>query len=249
MQVSVKISVLAISVVIAIIGAPGVAQMVRSAESGTVNLQFDPPTGLENPITVSSGDLVWTSIARPLHVVRLLDEAPERIRPQKGHVVAQGSLLWGLQLNGGLAYCPSIDYDAPVARVQCFRDFNDDSVFDGRYLSRQYGNNSSLLPAFVRALAPSLQMRFEPADPGHTLDVVIRVNFDRWHRNQAQFRIWIEGERLDNRLTCEPINNRPGLCTLRGLTLQITQINNQTSITLIDVQANRIGGIISQWTG
>tara|TARA_R110000868_G_scaffold193484_2_gene438457 strand:- start:1876 stop:2640 length:765 start_codon:yes stop_codon:yes gene_type:complete len=210
------------------------AQLVPRAENGRVELLAYPPQGLESPRVVNRGETVWVEPVRPRYAVRLLEDGQPRVRPQRGALVPAGSLLFGLRVTGGYAYCPRIDYNAPVTRVQCFRDFNDDGVFDGGYLTRHSRTNTQFLANIVHALDRVVPIPYEAVEPSQALEATSQIVFDRMRNGEPSFTKYLDDERLETRFTCEPLSDQPDLCNLLGVTLRIEPVGDAIRITLID---------------
>jgi hypothetical protein len=209
------------------------AQPVPRAENGRVDLLAYPPQGLEQPRTVQPGEAAWVETVRPEYAVRLLGDAAARIRPENGAVVPAGTLLFGMRVTRGYAYCPRIDFNAVITRVQCFRDFNDDGVFDGGYLTRHSSVNTQFLANIVHALDRVVPVPYEAVEPSDALETSSTVVFERLRNGQASFRKYIDAERLTSSYTCEPLAENPELCTLFGVTLRVEPVGDAVRITLV----------------
>ncbi|WP_417492680.1 hypothetical protein [Maricaulis sp.] len=210
------------------------AQRVPRAENGRVDLLAYPPQSLDQPRLVNPGEAAWLETVRPQYAVRLLGDAAARIRPEHGAVVPAGSLLFGMRVTGGYTYCPRIDFNAPVTRVQCFRDFNDDGVFDGGYLTRHSSINTQFLANIVHALDRVVPVPYEPVEPSDALETTSTIVFERLRNGQAVFRKYIDAERLTSSYACEPLAENPELCTLFGVTLRVEPVGDAVRITLVD---------------
>ncbi|WP_300555297.1 hypothetical protein [Maricaulis sp.] len=225
------------------------AQMIRRAENAVVELMVLPPEDVASGV-LSSGDTLWVERSFPVYVARLVDEAPERTRPRRGAPLEAGTVLFGLSVTNGVAYCPPIDFDAPVRRVQCFRDLDDNGTFDGRYLTRSYGIDSQYLAAFVHALDRAPQIAYERLQPTPDMATSGRIVFDGFRRGEPSFRRYLDDERLDSRFTCEPVDSTTGTCRLLGALIRITrQGNDGISFEIVDVPDVRYLGVESRNTG
>ena len=215
-------------------GPMAAAQPVPRAENGRVDLLTYPPQDLDEPRLVNPGEVAWVEAVRPQYAVRLLGDAPRRIRPEHGAMVPAGSLLFGMRVTRGYAYCPRIDFNAPVRRVQCFRDFNDDGVFDGGYLTRNSGVRTQFLANIVHALDRVTPVPYEVIEPSEQLETTSRVVFERLRDGQASFVKYIDDERIDSKFTCEPLTERPGLCNFLGAILRVEPVGDAIRVTLIE---------------
>ncbi len=216
------------------IGAMADAQPVPRAENGRVELLAYPPQGLEQPRLVNRGEVAWVETVRPRYAVRLLEDAPARIRPEHGALVPAGSLLFGMRVTRGYAYCPRIDFNASVTRVQCFRDFNDDGIFDGGYLTRHSRLNTQFLANIVHALDRVAPVGYEFVEPSEAMETTSRIVFDRVRNGQFNFTKYVDDERMDSTFTCEPLVDEPELCTLLGVTLRLEPVGDAIRIALIE---------------
>ncbi|WP_091768293.1 hypothetical protein [Maricaulis salignorans] len=216
------------------VGPMAAAESVPRAENGRVDLLTYPPQGLQEPRLVNRGEVAWVETVRPEYAVRLLDDAASRVRPRHGAIIPAGSLLFGMRVTRGYAYCPRIDFNAPVRRVQCLRDFNDDGVFDGGYLTRNSGVNTQFLANIVHALDRIVPVRYEAVEPSDALETSSRIVFERLRGGQAQFSRYVDNERIVTNQACEPLADSPELCSFLGVTLRVEPVGDAIRITLID---------------
>ena len=229
--------------------APADSQMIRRAENAVVELMVLPPEDVASG-AVRSGDTLWVERSFPVYVARLIDEAPERTRPRRGAPLEAGTVLFGLSVTNGVAYCPPIDFDAPVRRVQCFRDLDDNGTFDGRYLTRSYGIDSQYLAAFVHALDRAPQIAYERQQPTPDMATNGRIVLDGFRRGEPSFRRYLDDERLDSRFSCETVDSAAGTCRLLGALIRITrQGNDSISFEIVDVPEVRYLGVETRNTG
>ena len=231
----------------ATLAAPAISQAVARAEHGAIPLALGEPVGLDAPATARAGDTVWTDQVRPAQAVRLTQEAPDRRGPGRFEAVPVGSLLYGVSLSGGMAWCQRINLEAAVRRVQCFRDFNGDGTFDGGYVTEHDGLRTQIVPSMLRSLTAVRQTAYEPADAAELDTVEARWVFERWHDGQPEFRMWVEGERLDERHACEPYRDQPDACVIAGLLLQVSQAGDggMTAVLLGQAPERRLSIITS----
>jgi len=223
--------------------------MVRRAENGTVSLAHLPPDNMQSPTLVQRGDIVWTETIRPVRAARLLSDSAERIRPNRGQVVASGTLLFGIELSTGTAFCPQIEYQAAVSRSQCFRDFDDDGDFDGGYLSRSRGLDSQYITAFLHGLAPISPLKYEHIEPDESFNAQARFVFADIRRGYPRFRFFIEGERMADLESCEPVEGRADECIVMGVHLRFEEVEDSYQFTLISSPPIRYSGISVSNTG
>ncbi|MAT35055.1 MAG: hypothetical protein CMK06_07915 [Ponticaulis sp.] len=206
------------------------AQKIRAADTGAVDLELlGVEAPYDGPLTISKGDVLWTETMQPHHVKVLVDPVGKRIRPPVDGVEA-GTTLIGVTLESGIAYCPPIEFDAPVARVQCFQDLNDDSVFDGGYYSDQRGFDTQFLSGWLRGLSGlTPKIAYRDADQDTPVPTgKFMVQFDGMRRGVPQFRNWVEEERTDTRGSCDI--PEAGVCDYRGRRFRFTE-NADASVT------------------
>lgn len=222
------------------------AQMVPSAERGATPLVTEAPIGLDAPVTVASGETAWRETLRPRYVVRTLEDAVERRRPSRIDGPPAGTLMYGVQLSTGYAYCPPIDYDAPTRRVQCYRDFDDDGRFDGGYMTEHRTFRTQFLPSMVRSLAAVPKVSYETAQPDETMTADARIVFEGFRRGKAQFRLYVEEERTDSRTECEPAGEESTQCTAFGLLLDVREQDGRAVIALVEPAGPRLFSLYSR---
>ena len=128
------------------------AQRVLTREAGSVRIIYAPWEGALEPRILRAGDEAWAETLIIDDAVRLERDVPARVRP--GALAAQaGTVLYGYQLLRGAAYCVPFDLSNDHVRsVQCFRDFNDDGIFDGTYVAESYNRDARAFPQHVYAL-------------------------------------------------------------------------------------------------
>ncbi|WP_135211394.1 hypothetical protein [Vitreimonas flagellata] len=128
------------------------AQRVLTREAGSVGMSYAPWDGAIEPRIVRPGDETWVETLIIHDAVRLERDVPARVRPSA--LAAQaGTVLYGYQLLRGAAYCVPFDLSNDHVRaVQCFRDFNDDGIFDGAYVAESYNRDARAFPRHVYAL-------------------------------------------------------------------------------------------------
>ncbi|WBQ10646.1 hypothetical protein L2D01_02440 [Hyphomonadaceae bacterium ML37] len=214
------------------------AQMVPRAEHGAVPLILEPMEAFE-PITVARGERVFNERLTPRYVARMTEDAPERPRPGPLPGAAAGDLLYGVRLQTGFAYCQRIDVAAPNRTVQCYRDFDDNGTFDGGYVTEHNGFATQVIPSLLHGLAGIPSVAFERASPAAFGSVDGHWTFDRWRRGKARFHLFVEGQRLSDPMTCEPLDDHPGLCSLAGLALRITETSGGGATITLAGQAER----------
>ena len=192
------------------------AQKIRSADTGAVDLVLKgPDSSYLEPATVAKGDLLWAEEVEPLHVKVLVDDVQKRNRPS-APAVAAGTPLIGVRIASGIAYCPSIAYDAPSSKVQCFQDLDDDGKFDGGYYTDQRGFDTQFLSGWVRGLTGlSPKIAYSDASDDTPAPVGrISVKFDGMRRDVPRFRLYVEEEKADDPIDCQI--PEPGVCVLMG---------------------------------
>lgn len=208
--------------------APAHAGKIRASDTGGVGLihKGELPEG---SVTIKSGDVLWSEIFEPEKVKVLVDDVTKRIRPNVSGVAA-GTTLIGVDIASGTAYCPLIDFDAPVARVQCFQDINADGIFDGGYYTDQRGFDTQFLAGWVRGLSGLTQKpAYRDVSEGTIIPTgSLTVQFDRIRNNTPEFWIFVEKERASDRSKCDI--PEPGVCNILGRQYQFLQ-NEDDSLT------------------
>lgn len=183
------------------------AQKIPSSEAGIVIFALEPVSAMEAPVEVRKGDVAWTETGRPALVVRLLDDAEERTRPQKADAVPAGTLLFGMRLASGDAYCAPIDPEAANGRVQCFRDLDDDGTFDAGYLTGSRQAGSRYTPGIVRAIMSVPKYRYEKASYRDAEAIELPIVFRGMDDGVPTFRVEFQDNRLVKDSECEPVSD------------------------------------------
>ena len=218
------------------------AGLVPAAEKGAVVVLAGAPQGLDAPVTVRKGEAAWSQSVRPAMAVRLLDPLAERVRPH-GKAIEAGQVLFGYMLSSGVAYCPSIPHDAAVPVVQCLRDFNDDSVFEGCYIGDTMGLHSHITVGLVTDLAGCGKHRFEPADWDAKDAVTATILFKGFRKGVAVFQTRLEDQLLGIDY-CTP--EAGGLCSIMGMSLLIEPQGDAVKITKLSAPVERQIAIFSE---
>lgn len=212
-------SLLILAALVAAAAAPvsASAGLVPVAEKGAIVVIAGPVRGLDAPVTVRKGEAAWSQSVRPAMAVRLLDPVAERVRPH-GKPIEAGQVLFGYVLSSGVAYCPPIPHDAAVPVVQCLRDFDDNSVFDGCYIGDTLGLHSHFAVGLVTDLVGCGKHRFEPADWDPKDGVQATILFKGFKKGVAVFQTRLEDQPLGVDY-CVPEDG--GLCAIMGMSLLI----------------------------
>lgn len=210
------------------------AQKIRAADTGAVDLILTgPDVQYFEPITIDKGDVLWVETIRPMHVRTLIDDVEKRMRPSIPPV-ASGTPLIGVRIESGIAFCPSITYEAPVSRVQCFQDFDGDMKFDGGYYTDQRGFDTQFLSGWLRGLA-GLAPKISYANADDTVSVPhgqVTVQYNGMRRGTPRFRLYVEQERVDDLMSCEVPED--GICELMGRRFQFAE-NDDDSVTFTPI--------------
>ena len=219
------------------VGAPAHAgKKVPSAEQGAVSLMAGAPLGLEASPTVQPGDIAWRETFRPERNVRLLDAAPDRIRPAAPGVPA-GAVLFGYRLGSGVAYCPAGDLSRGVVSMQCFRDFNRDGKFEGGYVTEYLDTGSRYLAGSVHALGSIGGLSYERVDWTEAAPIDGAYHFAGFKGGQPRFRLVLDNVRTDVLHVCQPVSD--GACQVAGLTLKVEPQGDGARITLLSASPDR----------
>lgn len=214
------------------------AQPIPRAEHGSVPLTAERPAGLEHGVTVRPGEVAWTEAFRPAYAVRLVDEAPERRAPGKTAAVPAGTLLFAYELSTGKAFCPMVDYKAPVPKVQCFRDLDNDGRFDAGYVTSVDGLKSQVTAGYVHSLAPMRKLAYQPADARDAQPIEGSFVYKGVRKGQHVFQARIQRETLDSLIACQPVSETS--CAIFGMVLEITPKDGAVQIALLSVRSPRV---------
>lgn len=212
------------------------AQKIPSSEGGIVIFALEPVEAMTEVVEVARGDVAWTETVRPALAVRLLDDAAERTRPQKADAVPAGTLLFGMRLSSGDAYCAPMDPEAANGRVQCFRDLDDDGTFDAGYLTGGRQTGSRYTPGIVRSINAVPKYRYEKASYQDLEAIELPVVFRGMERGMPQFRVEFENNRLIEDKGCEPVSEN--VCA-----------QNSRAVAVSSAPAGRVGLLAMERTG
>ena len=206
------------------------AQMIRRADNGAVTLMAH-------------------GFAPPVHLVRTTAPRPQRKRPNTSAIDA-GTVLFGMSIQSGMAYCPPIDYQANTSRVQCLQDLDNDGTFDAAYVTKQYSLDTQFLSVWVHELAGlNNKVGYEPvqdASEGPTGQIELR--FDGVRKSKPSFRLYVETERIDDRSYCRPLTDTT--CAMMGVRLTYSMVDKKTmEITSMALADNRVFSVRSEYNG
>lgn len=225
------------------------AQMIRRADNGAVTLiahGFEPPA---NSLVLKKGDVAWTETVSPAHLVRTTDTRPERKRPNTAAIEA-GTVLFGMNIQSGMAYCPPINYQANTARVQCLQDLDDDGKFDAAYVTKQYSIDTQFLSVWIHDLAGlNSKVGYEPVqDTAQGPSGQIELRFDGIRKSKPSFRLYVENERIDDRVYCTPLTDTT--CAMMGVRLTYSMADKKTmEITSMALAESRVFSVRSEYNG
>jgi hypothetical protein len=214
-----------------------VAQKIPSAEAGVAPLafaEFSPPG---ETVTVKPGEVAWQERVIPLYVVRLIDPAKPRPRPNTDGLPAQ-TLLFGYQLSTGMAYCPPLNPDKSHKRVQCFRDLDNDLKFDAGYVSDGDDADSRYFSSFLRAIAAVPKYRYENAPDANMPAATGSIIFVDMKDGAPRFKMRLDNENLENIHACEV--TEPSVCNVYGVQLRFGSLQEGAlTITFEGAATNR----------
>lgn len=225
------------------------AQMIKRADNGAVTLiahGFEPPAA---SLVLTKGDVAWTETVSPAFLVRTTDTRPLRTRPKTAAIEA-GTVLFGMSIQSGMAYCPPIDYEANTARVQCLQDLDDDGKFDAAYVTKQYSVDTQFLSVWVHELAGlNNKVGYEPVqDASQGPSGQIELRFDGVRKSKPSFRLYVENERIDDRIYCTPLTDNT--CAMMGVQLTYSMVDKKTmEITSMALADNRVFSVRSEYNG
>ena len=192
------------------------AQKIARAEQGSVPLAFDDFKHGHTTVVVKPGEAAWTETIRAAKAVRLLEPVVERTRPKVAAVPA-GTVLYGYQLSGGMAYCAPIDLTKINRDVQCVRDLDGDGTFDGSYITSDEGADSRYFSSFLKSLTATKKARYEPAAHTDLTPAAARIVYAGMKNGAPRFSLFIDNDKLDELFDCEI--QKPGVCDILGVRL------------------------------
>lgn len=225
------------------------AQMIKRADNGAVTLiahGFEPP---EAAVVLNKGDIAWSETVSPAYLVRTTDPRAVRVRP-KTPAINAGTVLFGMSIQSGMAFCPPIDYEANTSRVQCLQDLDDDGQFDAAYVTKQYSLDTQFLSVWIHELAGlNGKVGYEPVqDASEGPSGAIELRFDGVRKSKPSFRLYVENERIDDRVYCEPITD--GTCSMMGVILTYSMVDKKTmQIDSMALAENRVFSVRSEYNG
>lgn len=225
------------------------AQKIKRADNGAVTLIAHGFTPSTSTLTLTKGDAAWTETVSPAYLVRTTDPRPARVRPNTA-AIESGTVLLGLSIQSGMAFCPPIDFEAHTARVQCLQDLDGDGTFDAAYVTKQYSVDTQFLSVWIHKLAGlNSKVGYEPvADAKEGPSGMIEVRFDGVRKSKPSFRLYVENERVDERLYCEPLSDTT--CQIMGVTLTYSMLDNKTmEITSMALADTRVFSVRSEYHG
>lgn len=214
------------------------ADKVPRAEMGKVRLVLADATPQNKAVVLKPGELAWDELVRPADTVRLLDEAPVRIRPNKTDGAPAGAVLFGYQLSSGVAYCAPGDVSKMDRSVQCFRDFDADGKFDGGYVTRETSVDTRYFSSLVHGLTAVTKIRYEPAASGDLPAARMRVVYKGLKKQSPRFDVYVEDAKLEKPIDCAV--SEAGVCELLGRSVAFTtQADGAIQLTVLDIAPNR----------
>jgi hypothetical protein len=217
-----KHAALAAATLAFIVCAPSAdAQQVLSREAGAVELVFLPWEAPPQPRSLRSGEVAWEETLIVPDAVRLEKDVASRVRPPAQPVTA-GTLLYGYQLRGGVAYCVPFDLSGGYVRpVQCFRDFNDDGIFDGAYVAQSLHRSTRAFPRHVYGLIGQRgATNYTRLQPIEGLRIPARVIFEGMSGGAPRLRLDTFDHVGDGDEDRDCVLVEPGVCTWSGLRIR-----------------------------
>jgi hypothetical protein len=221
---------------ICLVALPAAAEMVARSEAASVAWAFSAPEGLERPVTVMPGDVVWRETFRPHSSVRLLDPVAGNSAPMTKPLPV-GTILYAYRMKTGYAYCPTTEFPKAKAGILCLRDFDKDGHFDGAYVGEMSTSYGRVVAALLHNLYAANKQRYEPSDPDPALVGSADVRFIGFEKSKPAFKISYLGQTFKTTRYCEPTAD--GACQVLGLTLKVTPQGKGASIELLSVKPDR----------
>lgn len=225
------------------------AQMIKRADNGAVTLiahGFEPPS---SSLVLQKGDIAWSETVSPAYLVRTTEKRDARARPNTAAIEA-GTVLFGTSIQSGMAYCPPIDYKANTARVQCLQDLDDDGTFDAAYVTKQYSMDTQFLSVWIHGLAGlNSKVGYQPVeDASEGPSGKIELRFDGIRKSKPSFRLYVEDERIDDRVYCMPQTD--ATCVMMGVQLTYSMVDKKTmEVTSMALNKNRVFSVRSEYNG
>jgi hypothetical protein len=219
-----------------LIAAPALAQKIPSAEQGEVAFRVLVPenSAFETPLALDPGQDALRFEVRPDHGVRLTADVPKRLRP-KGDPIAAGTVLFGVDLSSGRAYCAPIDRTKGVPKTQCLRDLDRDGDFDASYGAETRGSGSRYFASLLRGLSAASAAPYDAVDDTLLEAVPLTLVYRGVAEEGIAFKVRIEDDVLDNVIDCR-VGEVLGECRFAGGRISYRQ--DGRSITIEDAELN-----------
>jgi hypothetical protein len=206
------------------------ADQVPRTEIGSVALIVSDQDYTAGPVT--RGEIFGSVTGRPSLAARIDQDVNTRARPGPVPGPAAGSHLFGYQLGSGVAYCEPLSATGLQQRRQCFRDFNDDGVFDGGYVTSR-GGAARYFVDQVETLVPVAPLPYVPVDSTALPEVTFQLRLVRVTLDEAAIAIVAGGEEWT--VEGEAVEGQEGVFAFTFGTFRITWIAGNT------YQVDRIG--------
>ncbi len=166
--------------------SPALADRVPRTETGVVSLHVSSMEVRVDP--VGRGEIFASITGRPNLVARVDMDVNTRARPGPTPGPVAGSFLFGYTLASGVAYCEPLAASGIQQRRQCFRDFNDDGVFDGGYVTSRGGTGLYFVDR-VESLVPIAPLPFVSGTPDDLAEVTVQLRLVRVTLDEATIAI------------------------------------------------------------
>ena len=109
---------------------------------------------------LKTGDVIGQFEVGVTQTARLKVDTLAR-RPAYPRSVPAGTILFQVNLDNGVAFCAPLWPDQGVRRSQCFRDLNNDGVFDAGYITDYISRGKNIYGGRLQGLSPMPQTPYE----------------------------------------------------------------------------------------
>ncbi|MFZ4122067.1 MAG: hypothetical protein ACOYKM_10435 [Caulobacterales bacterium] len=190
--------VVALGMVAAGLVEPAGAEAIARTEAGSVPMRIVAVSS-EGPWTTRiDGGVFATLTLSPFYAVRVTRDVNRRNRPGPTPGFATGTMLFGYQLEGGMAYCEPLRIN-DERRVQCFRDFNNDGTFDGGYVSANDYNGGRYLISQLESLVPVAPLAYAADGAFRFEAMAYSLSLASVGEERARFRVQAGDETWEER--------------------------------------------------
>lgn len=198
------------------------AERVRRAEQPSVIFMLTELQPAAEGQAVGNGGTIWTARGLPEEWVTTGEVTPKLVRPSSVPSLPEGSPMYRVDLESGVAWCAPFDPTKGVRATACIRDFDDDDQAEGVYVAEARGIKSQHLPAILRGLVGmGYKIPLVPSDMPNDIDGRVEARIEGARRGWPRIRLYVDEERLDTLLDCRPAPEfGTDVCAVSGALLQ-----------------------------